>query len=187
MNVIQFPISTEKALRMMESENKLVFQVDDRATKQDIRIAIEKELKAKVVSVNVVRTIRGHMIDLVLDIRKGSPTYGQATAYDMPVQGDEDFTDWIWVPPGFAHGNTFPADTVIEYFCSGEYSPGCEAGISPLAADIDWSLCPPDLLAQVQAIVPNTSLISDKDRDAFSLAAWTADPRSENFLYDDLR
>ncbi|MEK6823027.1 MAG: 50S ribosomal protein L23 [Nanoarchaeota archaeon] len=60
MNVIHFPVSTEKALRMMESENKLVFQVDDRATKQDIRIAIEKELKAKVVSVNVVRTIRGH-------------------------------------------------------------------------------------------------------------------------------
>ncbi|MFN8591509.1 MAG: dTDP-4-dehydrorhamnose 3,5-epimerase family protein [Thermomicrobiales bacterium] len=135
----------------------------------------------------LVRTIRGHMIDLVLDIRKGSPTYGRAIAYDMPVVGDEDYTDWIWVPPGFAHGNTFPADTVIEYFCSGEYSPGCEAGISPLADDIDWSLCAPDLLAKVQSIVRHTDLISDKDRDAMSLAAWTADPRSEHFLYDDLR
>ena len=34
---------------------------------------------------------------------------------------------------------------MIEYFCSGEYSPGCEAGISPLAEDIDWSLCDPKL------------------------------------------
>lgn len=135
----------------------------------------------------LVRTIRGHMIDLVLDIRKGSPTYGQAIAYDMPVQGDEDFAEWIWVPPGFAHGNTFPADTVIEYFCSGEYSPGCEAGISPIATDVDWSLCAPDLLDQFNAIAHSTALMSDKDRDGLTLAAWTADPRSENFLYDDLR
>jgi dTDP-4-dehydrorhamnose 3,5-epimerase len=135
----------------------------------------------------LVRTIRGHMIDLVLDVRKGSPTYGQAIAYDMPVQGDENFAEWIWVPPGFAHGNAFPADTIIEYFCSGEYSPGCEAGISPLAADVDWSLCEPALLDQVQSIARTTTLMSDKDRAGLTLAAWTADPRSENFLYDDLR
>ena len=91
----------------------------------------------------LVRTIRGHMIDVVLDIRKGSPTYGKIIAHDMPVQGDEDYAEWIWVPPGFAHGNTFPADTVIEYLCSGEYSPGNEAGISPVADDLDWSLCEP--------------------------------------------
>jgi dTDP-4-dehydrorhamnose 3,5-epimerase len=135
----------------------------------------------------LVRTIRGHMIDVVLDIRKGSPTYGKIIAYDMPVQGDEDFAEWIWVPPGFAHGNTFPMDTVIEYYCSGEYSPGCEAGLSPLADDLDWSLCAPKLRDQFQAIVRSTRLISDKDRDGLSLAQWTADERSENFIYDDLR
>ena len=62
----------------------------------------------------LVRTVRGRMIDMVVDIRKGSPTYGKIIAYDMPVTGDEDFTEWIWVPPGFAHGNTFTEDTVIE-------------------------------------------------------------------------
>jgi dTDP-4-dehydrorhamnose 3,5-epimerase len=134
----------------------------------------------------LVRTIRGHMIDVVLDIRQGSPTYGKIIAYDMPVAGDEDYADWIWVPPGFAHGNTFPADTVIEYLCSGEYSPGCEAGISPLAADLDWSLCEPALRDQFQAIARSTTLMSDKDRDAFSVADWTADERSRHFLYDDL-
>jgi dTDP-4-dehydrorhamnose 3,5-epimerase len=134
----------------------------------------------------LVRTIRGHMIDVVVDIRKGSPTYGKVIAYDMPVQGDEDFCDWIWVPPGFAHGNTFPADTVIEYFCSGEYSPGNEAGLSPVADDLDWSLSAPDLRDQFQAIARSTSLMTDKDRNAYSLAAWTADPRSEHFRSDDL-
>jgi dTDP-4-dehydrorhamnose 3,5-epimerase len=135
----------------------------------------------------LVRTIRGHMIDVALDIRKGAPTYGQIVAFDMPVQGDEDFAEWIWLPPGFAHGNTFPQDTVIEYFCSGEYSPGKEAGISPVADDLDWSLCDPTLRDQFQSIARSTALMTDKDRNALSLAQWTADERSGNFLYDVLR
>jgi dTDP-4-dehydrorhamnose 3,5-epimerase len=135
----------------------------------------------------LVRTIRGHMIDMVLDVRKGSPTYGKIIAHDMPVSGDEAYGEWIWVPPGFAHGNAFPAGTVIEYYCTGEYSPGCEAGISPLAGDLDWSLCAPELRDQFRAIAHETTLMTDKDRNGFSLAGWTADERSENFLYDDHR
>jgi len=134
----------------------------------------------------LVRTIRGHMIDVVLDIRLGSPTYGKIIAYDMPVRGDEDFSEWIWVPPGFAHGNTFPEETVIEYYCSGEYSPGNEAGLSPIAPDLDWSLCEPALRDQFQAIAHSTALMSDKDRNGLTLADWTADERSANFRYDDL-
>ena len=135
----------------------------------------------------LVRTIRGHMIDVALDVRKGAPTYGQIVAHDMPVQGDEDFAEWIWLPPGFAHGNTFPQDTVIEYFCSGEYSPGNEAGISPVADDVDWSLCDPALRDQFQSIARSTTLMTDKDRQAPSLAEWSDDERSGNFLYDDHR
>ena len=134
----------------------------------------------------LVRTVRGRMIDMVLDIRKGSPTYGKIIAYDMPVTGDEDYSEWIWVPPGFAHGNTFTEDTVIEYLCSGEYSPGNEAGISPIADDLDWSLCDPELASLFQSIAQGTELMTDKDRAGFSLASWTADARSENFLYDEL-
>jgi large subunit ribosomal protein L23 len=59
MSIINFPVSTEKALRMMESENKLVFDVDINATKNDIKAAIEKELKAKVASVRTVITVKG--------------------------------------------------------------------------------------------------------------------------------
>ena len=81
----------------------------------------------------LVRTVHGRMVDLFLDIRKGSPTYGKAAACDMPSSPDNDYAEWIWIPPGFAHGNYFTEDTTIEYICSGEYSPGCEAGISPLA------------------------------------------------------
>src|SRR5919202_3137696 len=49
----------------------------------------------------LVRTLYGHMVDLVLDIRIGSPTFGKAIAYDMPSNQSTDFNEWIWVPPGF--------------------------------------------------------------------------------------
>jgi dTDP-4-dehydrorhamnose 3,5-epimerase len=131
----------------------------------------------------LVRTLHGHMVDLVLDIRKGSPTFGKAIAYDMPSNRSEDFNEWIWVPPGFAHGNTFLEDTSIEYFCSGEYSPGHEAGISPLAEDIDWSLCDQSLRETFQEIASSTPLITDKDKNGLSVSAWEEDQRSSNFIY----
>lgn len=131
----------------------------------------------------LVRTVQGHMVDLVLDIRKGSPNFGRAIAYDMPSSKSEDFNEWIWVPPGFAHGNVFLEDTTIEYFCSGEYSPGHEAGISPLAGDIDWSLCPRGLRDTFREIASSTPLMTDKDRDGLSVSAWESDERSENFMY----
>ncbi len=131
----------------------------------------------------LVRTLHGHMIDLVLDIRRGSPTFGKAIAYDMPSSGSEDFNEWIWVPPGFAHGNVFLEDTLIEYFCSGEYSPGNEAGISPLAEDIDWSLCDANLKEAFLKTAYSTPLITDKDSNGLSVSAWKKDERSNNFIY----
>ncbi len=131
----------------------------------------------------LIRTVQGHMIDLVLDIRKGSPTFGRIIAYDMRSTPEQDHGEWIWVPPGFAHGNFFPEDTRIEYLCTGEYNPSCEAGISPLADDIDWSLCDPELKDRFDAIVPGSELISPKDRAGLTLAAWSADERSAHFTH----
>lgn len=134
----------------------------------------------------LVRTLSGRMVDLVLDLRRGSPTYGHAVAYDMPYDPDAAFSEWIWVPPGFAHGNYFTELTRIEYLCSGEYSPGCEACVSPLAQDIDWALCDPRLAAELDALAGGQPLMSAKDRDGLSLAQWTADERSGHFVHGRL-
>jgi dTDP-4-dehydrorhamnose 3,5-epimerase len=131
----------------------------------------------------LIRTLQGHMVDLVLDIRKGSPTHGKVIAYDMPAQRSQDFNEWIWVPPGFAHGNLFLEDTTIEYFCTGEYNPQCEAGISPLATDLDWSLCEPGLRQAFLRVAPTTELMSPKDKAGLTLTAWSADERSDQFVY----
>lgn len=134
----------------------------------------------------LARTLTGRMIDMALDIRKGSPTFGKIILYDMPADHKADYAEWIWVPPGFAHGYLFTEDTMIEYFCSGEYNPDCEAGISSLAEDIDWTVCDASLKRLFDSIAPSTSLISHKDKNGLSVNEWNRDERSNNFVYGRL-
>ncbi len=72
--------------------------------------------------------------------------------------------------------------STIEYFCSAEWAPGNETGISPLAADLDWSLCDPAIKARYTQTLA-AAILSPKDRDGFSLEGWDKDPRSANFIY----
>ena len=58
-SIIKNPISTEKSIRMIETENKLVFCVAEHATKQQIKQAIEKMFTVSVVKVNTYRSIKG--------------------------------------------------------------------------------------------------------------------------------
>jgi large subunit ribosomal protein L23 len=57
--IIQYPLSTEKAIRLMESENKLIFVVDNKANKTQIKEAIEKEFDVKVKSINTLNDPKG--------------------------------------------------------------------------------------------------------------------------------
>ena len=134
----------------------------------------------------LVRPLSGRLVDMALDIRKGSPSFGQIILYDMPARREADYAEWLWIPPGFAHGVFFPEDTLMEYFCTGQYSPGCEAGISPWSEDIDWSLCESGLKAKYDEMDYSTMLISDKDKNAYSVTQWQQHPNSENFIYGQL-
>jgi ribosomal protein uL23 len=57
--IIKYPLSTEKSIRMMESDNKLVFVVEPKATKTEIRKAIEEQFSVKVVNINTSNDIKG--------------------------------------------------------------------------------------------------------------------------------
>jgi dTDP-4-dehydrorhamnose 3,5-epimerase len=135
----------------------------------------------------LIRTIRGRMIDLVADVRIQSPTFGKVIAYDMPAEPSAPWGEWIWVPVGFAHGNFFTEETLIEYYCTGQYNPQCETSISPLADDLDWSLAEPGLRLLFSDVARNSELLTDKDRNGFTIEEWSKDPRSANFVYDKLR
>jgi dTDP-4-dehydrorhamnose 3,5-epimerase len=133
----------------------------------------------------LVRTVHGRMIDLVLDVRPASPTFGRMLAYDMPA--NDEWADLIWIPPGFAHGNAFPTDTYIEYLCTGEYNPQGEAGVSPLASDLDWSLVDASLADEIRSLIGNGLLIADKDRAAPMATDWARDPRASSPVFSRLQ
>ena len=131
----------------------------------------------------LVRPVFGRLVDLVLDIRKGSPVFGKILAYEMAASLDSDHGEWLWIPPGFANGTFFSEDTIIEYFCTGEWNPECEAGISPIADDIDWAWCDPRLKKEFEESYVNTNLITEKDRKGFTVRTWEKHPHSERFVY----
>jgi dTDP-4-dehydrorhamnose 3,5-epimerase len=128
----------------------------------------------------LVRTIHGHMVDLILDLRQGSPTQGKIMAFDMPSCSTDKKTNWIWVPEGCAHGNFFLEDTYIEYFCSGAYNGECEAGISPFAEDIDWSICDPGLKNKFFEL-KESFIATPKDINGISVKEWLSRKESQNF------
>ncbi len=131
----------------------------------------------------LVRAVRGRIVDLALDIRLESPTLGKIVGRDISESQGADYGEWIWVPPGFAHGFFCTTDCILEYLCSGEYSPGNEAGISPLAPDLDWSLCDRPVKRAFDEVIEGGAVLSEKDRDAPSLNDWLGDERSANFQY----
>lgn len=131
----------------------------------------------------LIRTIQGRMIDLFLDIRKGSPTFGKIDAYDMKSNLTDSKNSLIYVPVGFAHGSVFTEDTIIEYFCDSEWNPESEASISPIAPDIDWSLCDTNLKKDFDVVVSEGSLISEKDKNGYTIEQWKNNSNSESFIY----
>ncbi len=131
----------------------------------------------------LVRVVEGRMIDLILDIRKGSPTFGKIIGYDLRTDLELEYNEWIWIPQGFAHGSLYLKPTIIEYFCDAEWSPNSEASISPLASDIDWSACEPTLKQYFEQIVSQGAIISDKDKNGHTLEQWKNTKESENFIY----
>ncbi len=89
----------------------------------------------------LVRCVRGRVLDVAVDIRKGSPTYGQHVAVEL----SEDNKLQIFIPRGFAHGFAVLSETaVFQYKCDNYYTPQAEGGISILDSSlgIDWRIDP---------------------------------------------
>jgi len=85
----------------------------------------------------LVRCIQGEVLDVAVDIRWGSPTYGQHVAVKLNDKNQYQ----LWVPRGFAHGFAVLSETaVFSYKCDQYYAPKYEAGIlfNDPALNIDW-------------------------------------------------
>lgn len=87
----------------------------------------------------LVRVAKGHILDVAVDIRQGSPTFGQYVAVEL---SDENHRQ-LFVPRGFAHGYSVLSDeAVVEYKCDNYYAPESEGAIAwnDATLAIDWCL-----------------------------------------------
>ena len=104
----------------------------------------------------VVRCHRGAVIDVVVDMRKDSPTYGKSTAVELTPENGK----LLYVPRGFAHGYVALQDeSLFEYYVDNQYMPRMEDGIlwNDPVLDINWD----EILAKCGVTEP---ILSDKDR-----------------------
>lgn len=105
----------------------------------------------------LVRCVKGKVIDVAVDIRKGSPTYGQHIAVLLTEENHRQF----FIPKGFAHGFAVLSETAIfQYKCDNFYHPEADGGISILddTLGIDWGLAIEE------------ALLSEKDTKHMKLA-----------------
>ena len=87
----------------------------------------------------LVRCVKGAVLDVVVDIRKSSPTYGQHVAVELTEDNHRQF----FIPKGFAHGFAVLSEiAVFQYKCDEFYHPESEGGISILdkTLNIDWRI-----------------------------------------------
>ena len=87
----------------------------------------------------LVRCVKGAVLDVAVDIRKGSPTYGQHVAVELTEENHLQF----FIPRGFAHGFAVLSETaVFQYKCDEFYHPEADDGISILddSLGIDWKI-----------------------------------------------
>lgn len=92
----------------------------------------------------LVRVVRGEVYDVAVDIRQGSPTYGQ---WEAVILSEENKTQF-WVPPGFAHGFVVLSETAdFEYKCTDYYDPSDEGSLlwNDPDLNIPWPIDNPKL------------------------------------------
>jgi dTDP-4-dehydrorhamnose 3,5-epimerase len=114
----------------------------------------------------LIRCIAGAILDIVVDVRHGSPTLGDHAAVEL----SEANNAVLWVPPGFAHGfSALVEDSVVLYECTEEWKADAEGGIlwSDPALGIEWPTLPP--------------IVSPKDGLLPTLSQWLETPQSRHF------
>lgn len=87
----------------------------------------------------LVRCVKGAVLDVAFDIRKGSPTYGQHVAVELTEDNHRQF----FIPKGFAHGfAVLSPEAIFQYKCDNFYHPEADGGISILdtSLGIDWRI-----------------------------------------------
>lgn len=110
----------------------------------------------------LVRCVKGSVLDVAVDIRKGSPTYGKHVAIELSAENHLQF----FIPKGFAHGYAvLSKEAIFQYKCDEFYTPQSEGGIQLMdeSLGINWPISADD------------AILSDKDKKYPKLSEITSD------------
>jgi dTDP-4-dehydrorhamnose 3,5-epimerase len=116
----------------------------------------------------LMRVSLGSAFLVAVDVRKGSPTLGKWVGIEVSAENRRQ----VWAPAGFARGFCVLSESAeIQYKCTGIYNNKCESGIrwDDPEIGVKWPVTDP--------------VLSDKDRNAQTLAQWLCRPESANFKY----
>ena len=103
----------------------------------------------------LVRVIEGKVIDVAVDVRPGSETFGQSVAVELSAENKKQ----LFIPRGFLHGFSVVSETATFFYkCDNVYNKASEDGVNPLDStlNIDWGIAEADML------------LSEKDQEAQS-------------------
>ena len=118
----------------------------------------------------LMRVTRGAAFLVAVDVRKGSPTLGQWFGLDVTEENKKQ----VWAPYGFARGFCSLTDECeVQYKTTGVYNQQGEGGIyfADPEVGVKWP------------IEAKSAEVSERDRNAQSLAQWLASPQSDNIVY----
>lgn len=108
--------------------------------------------------IKLVGCVKGSIIDVAVDARRGSPTYGESASVILSRENGK----YLFIPKGFLHGFVTLEDGCdVVYKCSDFYAPQAEGGILWNSIGIDWG----DV---------SDPILSEKDRDAISFQDWSS-------------
>ena len=119
----------------------------------------------------LVRVVKGKVLDIAVDIRKGSPTFGKSVAAELSEENKLQF----FVPRGFAHGFiVLSEEAIFQYKCDNYYAPQSEGGIlwNDPSLDIDWILNEKEIILsekdKINPLLKDSNYLFDYSEDLYA-------------------
>lgn len=148
--------------RFTEATGKEVDFVQDNQSKSKFGVVRGLHIqKGEFAQAKLVRVLQGKILDVAVDVRKGSATYGQSVTMELSGENNKQ----LFIPEGFLHGfSVLSEEAVVSYKCNRFYDRQSEDGVHPLdpRLGIDWK------------VPSNEMILSEKDSNAQDFAQFQA-------------
>ena len=139
--------SERKFAELTGSETRFVQDNESRSAKGVVR-GLHFQLPPFAQS-KLVRAVRGAILDVAVDIRRGSPTFGKHIAVELSEHNHRQ----LFIPRGFAHGfSVLEGDAIVEYKCDNYYAPEAEGAIrwNDATLAIDWKVADSEVVVSAK-------------------------------------